>query len=176
MATATATSGRSRVSGGGAERCRWHDFDERAVGDVVDEAGDDQLVGCLWRVAESVNILFSLTGLIMQSGLQQEQNKRAQNNRERQWVKWTPIVTARSQYKAPPNAAVMGSVKIQASMIFSPNPQRTPDSPRVAPRPKIDPVIVWVVEVGKLYNAAIVRTSEALVSAAKPSVGPSFVR
>ena len=94
------------------------------------------------------------------------------SGRELQCVKWNPIVRARSQYNAPPSAAVLGIVKIHASTIFSPNVQRTLDIPRVAPRPKIDPVIVWVVDVGTPNHAASVRTSEALVSAAKPSGFP----
>jgi hypothetical protein len=43
---------------------------------------------------------------------------------------------------------VLGSVKIHARTIFSPNPQWTLDIPRVAPSPNMDPVIVCVVDVG----------------------------
>jgi len=52
-------------------------------------------------------------------------------------------------------------VKIHASTIFSPNDQRTLDIPRVAPRPKIDPVIVWVVDVGTPNHAASVRRCDS---------------
>ena len=66
---------------------------------------------------------------------------------------------------------VLGSVKTHANMIFSPSPQRTLDIPRVAPNPKMLPVMVCVVEVGTPMWAAIVSTMAALVSAAKPSGG-----
>ena len=81
-----------------------------------------------------------------------------------------------TQYSTPPIAIVLGRVKTQARTIFSPSPQRTLDMPRVAPSPRMLPVIVCVVEVGMPRLAAIVNTNAALVSAAKPSGGPSFVR
>src|SRR5712691_9515504 len=81
-----------------------------------------------------------------------------------------------SQSSDPPIAIVAGNVKTQARMIFSPSPQRTLDMPRVAPRPKTLPVIVWVVDTGTPMLAVTVSTSAALVSAAKPSGGPSFVK
>ena len=71
---------------------------------------------------------------------------------------------------------VLGRVKTHASTIFSPSPHRTLAMPRVAPSPRMLPVMVWVVEVGIPKLAAMVSTNAALVSAAKPSGGPSFVR
>ncbi len=47
----------STLGSGDAEWGRWHNLVDRPVAYVVDEAGDDQLVWCSGRVAESLDVV-----------------------------------------------------------------------------------------------------------------------
>ena len=68
----------------------------------------------------------------------------------------------------------MGKVRTQARTISQATPHRTADKRRVAPTPRIDEVIEWVVLTGKPSRDALSMIEAAVVSAANPSIVRSF--
>ena len=66
-------------------------------------------------------------------------------------------------------------VSIHAHTIRPARPQRTADSRWVAPTPKIDPVMVWVVLTGIPPTAVPISITAPAVSAQKPPTGRSLV-
>ena len=68
-----------------------------------------------------------------------------------------------------------GIVSTHAVTMRPAMPQRTAERRRVAPTPRIAPEIACVVEIGMPRRVAISMTVPAVVSAAKPCTGVSFV-
>ena len=68
-----------------------------------------------------------------------------------------------------------GIVSTQAETIRPATPQRTAEIRRVAPTPRIAPLIACVVEIGIPRRVASSMTAPAVVSATKPLTGVSNV-
>jgi hypothetical protein len=71
--------------------------------------------------------------------------------------------------------AAQGMVSIQAHTIWPATPHRTAANRLMAPTPKMEPVMVWVVLTGTPRKEEKKSVEAAAVSAQKPSTGRSFV-